>query len=281
MEGPRTRYGHSTWRQGGGAVGVRPGRGTGATRHPHAAAHQGRRTPRGSVGLPVGGAVSGDAVSVVIPTRNRRDLLLRTARSVLAQRDVDLSVIVVDEASADGSADAVLALGDPRVRVVRHRVARGVAAARNSGIAEVTTPWVAFIDDDDLWAPDKLCAQLAALRADPRAGWSCTGAVHMDAECRIFLALGPPEADTAADELLRNNPVPGGGSGVLAATAVVREIGGFDEKLSNLADWDFYLRLGQRARLAGVPRPLVGYVIHAGGMAHDVVRSLREFRYVD
>ncbi|HMA46189.1 MAG TPA: hypothetical protein VKP11_03140, partial [Frankiaceae bacterium] len=89
------------------------------------------------------------------------------------------------------------------------------------------------------------------------------------------------EADTAADELLRNNPVPGGGSGVLAATAVVREIGGFDEKLSNLADWDFYLRLGQRARLAGVPRPLVGYVIHAGGMAHDVVRSLREFRYVD
>src|SRR5690349_1209363 len=101
-------------------------------------------------------------VSVVIPTRNRRELLLRAVRSVLHQREVSLSVVVVDEASTDGSADAVRALGDPRVQVVRHASPRGVSQARNTGLQQVQSPWVAFLDDDDLWAPDKLSAQLEA-----------------------------------------------------------------------------------------------------------------------
>jgi glycosyltransferase involved in cell wall biosynthesis len=99
-------------------------------------------------------------VTVVIPTHNRKELLDRTLRSVLAQEDVDLSVVVVDDGSADGTEAFVQALADPRVSVVRHPEARGVSAARNTGIARATTTWLAFVDDDDLWAPTKLRAQL-------------------------------------------------------------------------------------------------------------------------
>src|SRR3954447_10556192 len=87
-------------------------------------------------------------VSVVIPTRNRRELLLRTLGSVLRQRRVAVSVVVVDDAGSDGSAGAVRRLEDPRIQVVRHPVRRGVAQARNTGIEHVQTAWVAFVDDD-------------------------------------------------------------------------------------------------------------------------------------
>jgi glycosyltransferase involved in cell wall biosynthesis len=221
------------------------------------------------------------AVTVVIPTRNRRDLLLRTLHSVLRQREVDLSVVVVDEASTDGSADAVRHVADGRVRVVRHSTCQGVARARNTGIEHAATPWVAFVDDDDLWSPDKLPAQLDVLRRDTAARWACTGAVHIDAQCRILGLAYPPPGPDLADVLLKGNVIPGGGSGVVAATALVREVGGFDAALSNLADWDFYIRLGLRSPVAAVPAPLVGYRIHPGGMAHDIERSQRELGYID
>ncbi len=113
------------------------------------------------------------AVTVVIPTRDRRELLLRTLDSVLRQEDVALDVVVVDDGGTDGSADAVENLQLPNVRVLRHQRSRGVSAARNAGLRTVTAPWVAFVDDDDLWAPTKLRAQLTSLEQRPDARWSC------------------------------------------------------------------------------------------------------------
>jgi glycosyltransferase involved in cell wall biosynthesis len=219
-------------------------------------------------------------VSVVIPTRNRRDLLLRTLGSVLAQRRVELSVVVVDDAGTDGSAEAVHRLADARVRVVRHERCRGVSQARNTGIERVETAWVAFVDDDDLWSPDKLRTQLDALRRHPVAQWACTGAAHIDSRCRILSRAEPPEDPNVAEQLLARNVIPGGGSGVLASTALAREVGGFDTALSNLADWDFYTRLSLRTPMAAVPGPLVGYHVHLDGMAHNIEPSKREFAYL-
>jgi glycosyltransferase involved in cell wall biosynthesis len=221
------------------------------------------------------------SVSVVIPTHNRRDLLLRTLHSVLRQRHVDISVIVVDDASTDGSADAVRGLGDPRIRVVRHPLCRGVSQARNTGIEQVDTDWVAFVDDDDLWSPDKLRAQFDALERCPEAQWVCSGAVHIDSDCRVWLAAPPPDDSDISGRILRGSLIPGGGSGVLAATSLTRQVGGFDVALSNLADWDFYIRLSMRSPLAVAPGPLVGYYVHVGGMAHNVRRSERDFKYME
>src|SRR4051812_15186920 len=193
-------------------------------------------------------------VTVVIPTHNRKELLDRTLRSVLAQEDVDLSVVVVDDGSADGTEAFVQALADPRVSVLRHPEARGVSAARNTGIARATTTWLAFVDDDDLWAPTKLRAQLDALAASPDAAWACTGSVNVDLSCRISRWDLPPEESEVGDLLIRQNAVPGGGSGVIASRELVESVGGFDEAISNLADWDFYIRLALNAPMAAVPR---------------------------
>ena len=220
-------------------------------------------------------------VTVVIPTHNRKVLLARTLRSVLAQEDVDLAVLVVDDGSADGTAASVAELGDARVEVIRHPEPRGVSAARNSGIARAGSPWLAFVDDDDLWAPRKLRAQLDALAAAPDAGWACTGSVDIDLRCQLSgWVLPPTEADLAA-RLLRENVIPGGGSGVLASRELTERVGGFDEAISNLADWDFYTRLALHAPMAAVPRLHLGYLVHPQGMAHNVPRSQVEYAYLD
>src|SRR5690349_19085339 len=102
------------------------------------------------------------AASVVIPTRNRANLLALTLRSVLRQRDVDIEVVVVDDGDGPETAALVNAFEDARVRLIRNSEPRGECGARNCGVAAAQREWVAFCDDDDLWAPDKLSAQLVA-----------------------------------------------------------------------------------------------------------------------
>src|SRR5262245_31802290 len=138
-------------------------------------------------------------VSVVIPTRNRLRLLTLALASVLDQRDVRLEVIVIDEASTDDVAAAIASLGDSRVRLVRHAPAQGMGAARNRGIAEAAGDWIAFLDDDDVWAPDKLALQLEALRTSGRE-WAYTGAVNITDDHRI---LGGAPPTQSPDEVAR------------------------------------------------------------------------------
>ncbi len=224
-------------------------------------------------GTPVA-TTSPATVTAVVPTRNREHLLRRTLAAVLAQDDIDVDVVVVDEGSSDGTRAWLRALGDERLRVVRHDLPRGVAEARNAGLALVTSPWVAFTDDDDLWAPGKLAAQVAALAADPEAGWSCTGSVVVGPSLAIEDVDLPPTRAGALPALLGRNAVPGGGSSVVARTELVRSVGGFDPELRNLADWDLWIRLAMAAPLAPVPRPLVAYLRHGGGLS----RGLDDFR---
>ena len=206
-------------------------------------------------------------VAVVIPTRNRRALLARTLRSALTQEAVEVEVVVVDEASTDGTRDEVAAVGDDRVSLVRHETAQGVAAARNAGLARAGAEWVAFLDDDDLWAPTKLPAQLKALEAMGDCGWSCTSAVVVDAGLNVVGLEAIPATDGLVERLLSYNAIPGGGSSVLARTELVRELGGFDPDLSVVADWDLWIRLALHSPLAAVPTPLVAYLRHAGSMS--------------
>lgn len=222
-------------------------------------------------GLPAAGCLTvvSPEVTVVVPTRNRAEVLAQTLAAVLAQREVDLEVVVVDEGSTDGTASLLAGLDDARVRVVRHEQPRGLPVARNVGTAQVTTPWVAWCDDDDLWAPDKLSAQLAAARG---ARWVVAGAVLVDPQLRVIGHQPAPDPATLADELRRDNVVPGGGSGVLADVALVREAGGFDETLVSCEDWDLWLRLAARGAPAVVDRPLVKYRIWPGSMSTRVDR---------
>jgi hypothetical protein len=210
-------------------------------------------------------------VTVVVPTRDRAAVCAQAMASILAQRDVDLELVVVDEGSTDQTPAMLAACGDDRVHVVRHDVARGLPAARNAGTARARGRWVAWCDDDDLWAPDKLAIQLAAARAAD-AAWVISGSVLVDAELRVIGHQPVPSPETVLDGLLVDNVVPGGGSGVLAQVAVVREVGEFDETLRSCEDWDLWLRIAQRGMPAVVDRPLVALRAWGGSMSTHVER---------
>ncbi len=203
---------------------------------------------------------------MVIPTRNRRPLLERSLTCALRQRDVRVEVVVVDDASDDDTPAYLATMDDVPVSVLRQAAPTGVAAARNAGLAAARSPWVAFLDDDDLWAPDRLRAQLDELERRPEAGWACSGAVVVDAALGIVGAQRPPAPESLPASVLRYNVVPGGASGVLAATSLVRRLGGFDLGLRILADWDLWIRLALAAPVARVERPHVAYVLHGGNM---------------
>jgi glycosyltransferase involved in cell wall biosynthesis len=202
-------------------------------------------------------------VTVVIPTHDRWLLLSAALASALAQEEVELEVAVVDDGSADETPARLGQLRDPRVRVLRHEESRGQAAARNTGIATARGAWLAFLDDDDLWSPRKLRTQLDAVEATD-AVFAYAGSVVMDDDKRRVSPDAPiPDPAALRSLLLRGNVIPGGCSSVLARTEAVRRLGGFDERLSQLSDWDMWLRLADLGPAAACSEVLVAYRRHS------------------
>jgi glycosyltransferase involved in cell wall biosynthesis len=221
-------------------------------------------------------------VSVIVPTRNRSRLLTAALRSVLQQRDVDLEVIVVDEGSSDDT-PAILAAAahdDPRVRTIRHDINRGVSTARNRGAAEACGEWVAFIDDDDLWAPDKLARQLHAAEA---AGcqWAYTGSVSITDPLRIVHGEPPQPPEDVVGALPHYNAIPGGGSNVVVRRTTLQRAGPFDTRLRNTEDWEMWIRLAKAGPPAWVCRPLIAYRVHPSNSSLNIAEIIRGARLIE
>jgi glycosyltransferase involved in cell wall biosynthesis len=201
-------------------------------------------------------------VSIVIPTRNRWNVLPRALDSALSQEAVSVEVIVVDDGS-DSAVESIPQLDDPRVKFVRHPQRRGVAAARNSGIEVASGRWLAFLDDDDLWAPHRLRSILDAL-ARSKADFGFCASVTVDEHLRPLVLQPVPAEKPLMRALLQRNAIPGGGSNVVASVSLLGRTGGFDESFSFLADWDMWIRLANWGRPAPVPEVLIAYLHHAG-----------------
>jgi glycosyltransferase involved in cell wall biosynthesis len=113
--------------------------------------------------------VSTPLLSVVIPTRNRAHLVCEAVESAVSQRDGQVEVIVVDDGSTDDTADVLARRFGSRIRLLRLPDRRGVGAARNAGVRLASGELLAFLDDDDLWLPGKLNAELRVLDSFPGA----------------------------------------------------------------------------------------------------------------
>ena len=200
-------------------------------------------------------------VSVVVPTHNRSGLLALTLQSVLRQRGVDLEVVVVDDGSTDDTAEVVAGLHDARVRIVRNETPQGVAAARNRGAEEATGGWITFLDDDDLWAPDKLARQLQAAR-EAGCSWAYTGAVSIDDDLKVLGGMPPSSPEQMVELLPRFDAVPGGGSNVVVHRDLLARAGRFDSRLRNTEDWEMWIRLAKLGPPAWVCSPLVAKRAH-------------------
>ena len=203
------------------------------------------------------------AISVIIPAFNRRHDITRAIASALAQTRQPDEIIVVDDASTDGTVDAIEALREPRIRILRHARNRGAAAARNTGIEAAKGEWIALLDSDDEWDEHKLERQLASLAnapADTLAG--VTGYLiedHRNGETRRFQ---PTPREVTLDRLLLGCAL-SIGSTLLARRDVFAEIGLIDSELPRLEDWEWLMRYLAKYRLDALPDILT--TVHKSG----------------
>lgn len=231
-------------------------------------------------------------VTAVIPTYNRRELVVQSARSVLRQTLADVECLVVDNGSSDGTAEALRGLGDERLVVIERGTPLGAAKARNVGIEAARTPWVAFLDNDDLWAPTKIELQLQALSEYPSAHWCATACAYVGADLTVRPGgrlsegpLGPQRGQLLSSQealalLSHDNVVPGGGSAVLVARDLVLASGGFHDDVPGCEDWDLWVRLAQKSPLVYIDRPLAAWRIWDGQGSADAQMMLRSANLV-
>ena len=215
-------------------------------------------------------------VSIILPTWNRLPLLRRAVDSVLAQSHRDFELIVVDDGSTDGTRDYLEAIEDPRVRSIWLEHRGDLTSARSAGLRHVRGDWVAFLDSDDLWLPEKLALQRQRLAAHPTCRWSYTGYLLVAADESPLpersALLGRPRSGHILEPLLRFE-VAVSVVTMLVQRSLIDEIGGFDEMLPVRSDYDFALRLATHSACA-LPENLVWVREHAG-------RTTARLRQVD
>lgn len=207
-------------------------------------------------------------VSVIIPTYNRAAWVKEAAASVLAQTFRDYELLVVDDGSADATLEALVSLGR-QVKVLRLEQRQGVSAARNLGAAAAQGEWLAFLDSDDLWLPDKLARQVEYLRAHPDLSICQTEEIWI----RNGVRVNPPRThrkaagDIFLASLERCMVSP---SAVMLHRRLFAALGGFDETLPAGEDYDLWLRTAWREPVGLVPEPLV---IKRGGHPDQLSRQ--------
>ncbi|HVN28780.1 MAG TPA: glycosyltransferase family A protein [Candidatus Binataceae bacterium] len=192
-------------------------------------------------------------VSVIIPTYNRRAMVREAVTSVLSQRDANFELIVVDDGSTDGTSDMLAELEGISLVRIEHR---GVASARNHGVALANAPLIAFLDSDDLWAPDKLRRQLAFMREHRECMISQTQEIWIRDGRRVNPGLRHRKraGDIFLDSLRTCLISP---SAVMMRSELFRSLGGFDEDLLAAEDYDLWLRILVEHKVGLLEEPLM------------------------
>ncbi len=196
-------------------------------------------------------------VSTVIPTYDRKADVVLAVASALAQTHAAQEVLVVDDGSRDGTAEALRARYGDRVTIVRTE-RLGVSGARNRGMAEARGDVIAFLDSDDEWEPEKLAKQVAWLEARPAFGMVITDVAQMDRDRKTFHVFHrrdhvPVDGDVLVHLLTQPALAP---SSALLRRRVYDEVGGFDTSLPTAEDIDFHLRVAARFEIGVIEEPL-------------------------
>jgi glycosyltransferase involved in cell wall biosynthesis len=209
-------------------------------------------------------------VSVVIPTRGRSALVCRAIDSVIRQTVRELEIIVVIDGPDPATVERLAGIGDPRVCVVSLRGPQGPSAARNFGIDRARGEWIAFLDDDDEWLPEKLSRQLEAARNSmvPLPVISCRAIIDTPTGTYCWPSRTPRAGEHVSEYLyVRRSPFTEGylpTPALMAPRALFRRVR-FDESLWFHEDWDWLLRAGAESGCAIVVvfEPLC--IVHAEG----------------
>lgn len=224
-------------------------------------------------------------VTLIVPAYNTLSTLPETVASLLAQTFTDFELLVVDDGSSDGTAAWVTAQTDPRVHLVRQKN-RGLAGARNGGIAAAKGEYLGFCDGDDLWEAEKLAQHVAHLDAAPKVGISYSGSTLIDAEgVSLGLTQSPKTRNVTARDVFLRNPVGNGSSPVIRRACLdsiaFRPEGEardwwFDETFRQSEDIECWLRIALTTdwQLEGIDAPLTRYRILSSGLSANLEPQL-------
>lgn len=199
-------------------------------------------------------------ISVVIPTHNRKELLIRAIKSVQSQTFKELEIIVISDGSTDGTDEVVEKIknDDSRVCFISLPLAHGANAARNVGIQYAHGEWIAFLDDDDEWLPEKIEKQVAIIEANSAVGLCYTGVRCIYEDYGIDYLSIPSYQGELKKAILLGNCI-GTTSTVMVKKDLFKECGLFDETLCALQDYDLWIRICQITEIGVVTEPLLNY----------------------
>lgn len=212
-------------------------------------------------------------VSVIIPTWNRAHLMERVIATVQGQTLTELEILIVDDGSTDGTAGVIGAIDEPRIRYIPLDRNGGSGYARNRGLREARGEFVAFLDSDDEWFPEKLRLQVDRIRELPDS----VVAIYTGTE--TINGTGDPEYFTPSlrgdlrTPLLERNVLHGGGSSMLIRRSAAERVGAFDLDYPAIEDYDYWLRLSAVGEIDFVPDVLVRY--------HDAASEGRKSRSLE
>ncbi len=224
--------------------------------------------------------LSSPVISVIVPAYNAQHTLGECVESILRQSFDDLELIIVDDGSSDATAAVAgeFAAQDRRIQIIA-QVNLGVSAARNRGLQAARGQYVCVLDADDIWVPDKLDSQLAAIGQDQDV--VVIGGLRRfidDDEGRHWLMESmPPDVDDQADYMSTVMHLPSTSMNLIGTMLAPRryllEVGGWNERLHTGEDWDIWLRLSNRVRFRALHKVLSYYRKHdaSATRSHDIM----------
>lgn len=202
-------------------------------------------------------------------------MLWRAISSVLAQTFQDFEILVVSDGSTDNTEEVVNSFNDPRIYFIRHEEPKGASAARNTGMRECKGKYIAFLDDDDQWTPNKLDVQVPVIEQSP----SKVGLIYAWMEYfrdNKSIGVHAPELRGNIFVEMLDKQAAGGCPTIIIKREVINKVGGFDENLMRGNDGDFIRHVSKYFDVDYVPEVLVKvYAGHADRISVDSVENLK------
>lgn len=218
------------------------------------------------------------SVSIVIPNYNYGKFIAKTIESVLAQTYPVSEIIVVDDGSTDNSLEVLEQFGN-KIKIIEQQK-QGVSAARNAGVKNSSGEFIAFLDADDIWLPNKIEEQIKSF-ADEEVGLVSCGMREFDTVTgETKYIFGQIKGGVSAkDILLFKTPLVFSGSAIMVRRKVFDGCNGFDERLHISEDWDLCYRIARSKKVAFIPKPLVDYRNH-GNNVHLKISKMEHFTFL-
>jgi len=206
-------------------------------------------------------------ISIIIPTYNQAEYLQEAVDSVLNQTYKNIEIIIIDDGSTDNTLKVVNSFNDNKIIFIQQRN-KGASSARNTGIKEANGEYIAFLDSDDLWLKDKLRKQIDFMRENQKVGLLGTGCFQViDTNKMIYKKIFPHKNEILQKDLIKYNPFIQ--SSVMVRKNVFNDIGLYDEKFKESEDYDLWLRIAQKYKIANLKQALVTKKYSKAGLSKN------------